>query len=169
MDIKNRLDNCTKTSGFHVSCLVETEHRNKYGELISKDTQHNIVVDGGLNFIVGLVASSASTDHANYIGLGISAVTPGQTATELYGASYETALCGLSRATGQISIGVGSIGMYQISKTFTASISNASIGAAGLYTNSTTPGNLFSGVVLSSPPVLQSSDTLQIVWTVQFS
>lgn len=167
MDIQNRLDNCKKT-GFHISCEVESIH--KRGDVIlSHDVQHNIVVDGGLRFLVENCASTNETYRTNYIGLGISAVTPGQTATELDGASYETALTGLARAAGAVSAPAASIGFYQVSKTFTASISSASVGAAGLFTRSTTPGYMFAGTILTSPPVLQAADTLSIVWTVSFS
>lgn len=168
MDIQKRLDNCKKT-GFHISCEVESEHRDKYGNLISHDIQHNIVVDGGLNFLTANCASTNDTYRTNYIGLGISITPPIQTATELNGASYETALTGLARAAGAVSAPVSSIGFYQVSKTFTASIGNASIGCAGLYTRSTTPGYLFSAAALINPPTLSAGDTLSITWYVSFA
>ena len=165
MNIKDRLDNC-KSSGFHVSCDVDVVHARN-GEVLNEQKLHNIVVNYGLNFVMGLVASSAATDHANFVGPNLSLTAPGATDVTMVAADY-AALSGLERAAGTIVTNVASIGMYQTSKTFTASIT-ASVGSVGLYTQ-TSGNNLFAGVSLGAgAPVLQALDTLAITWTVSFA
>jgi hypothetical protein len=164
MDITKRLNKIEKPTGFNISCNVNAVH-TRDGEILSNQNLHNIVVNGGLNYIVGRIASTAITDYANYIGLGLSALTPSITATNLTGAW--TGSSGLERATGAVSAPAASIGMFSVAKTFTCATANASVGAAGLYTQAT--DNLFAGVALSSPVVLQPADTLAITWVVEFS
>ena len=103
-----------------------------------------------------------------YIALSTSSLTPAATDTTLSG---ETAVSGLTRALGTQGgyvrpTTLDGAASYTVTKVFTAGAS-ATIQSAALLDAAST-GNMFVEANLASSAVLNSGDTLSIVWTVNF-
>jgi hypothetical protein len=137
--------------------IVEFEHR-RAGKLIRKGRSKNLVVNGGLDWLKGLMSNGGS-GQALYIGCSAATITPSASDTALSG---ELTTNGFARAAAAYA--AGGTGVFTLQVTFTAT-GTQTVASAGLFT-ALAGGVLFAEVPLSTSASLVSGDTLQITWTV---
>ena len=131
-------------------------------EVICKD-KHNLLTNSGRDWMHAQVYTntSAGTRGAGYIGLSSNAAAPAASDTTLTG---EITTGGLARVDAGTKTHTGGTNSTTIQHTFTASGTHTAVQKAALF-NAASSGymaheNTFTAVTL------QSSDTLQVTWTV---
>jgi hypothetical protein len=156
-------------AGIGYKGLVTVEHRNAAGELVSRQTVKNTVLNGGLDWLKAQ-ACGAGADYAVYIGLSSGVGAPAVGDTDL-GATVYTSN-GLERALGVYA--AGATGVCTVLKTgasgstvFTNAGGQHTVASVGLYYKSSGAG-MFAGVAITAA-VLETGDTLAVTWTATFT
>ena len=134
----------------------------------------NSRVNKGADLIGSLITGTSLNSISSplppkYIALSTSSLTPAKTDTTLSG---ETSNSGVARTLGTQGGYVGpasldAAALYTVTNTFTCGATPTTIVSAALF-DAASVGNLFVEANLSSSAVLNTGDTLQITWTVNF-
>lgn len=141
------------------------------GELIYDETDHNLLVDSGKNWIRTQIGStSPEANGANWVALTNTAITPAAGDTCLSG---EITANGLDRQQGTYA--TGATGVYTVQKTFTATGSQ-SAQASALFTADVTgtpcdsgdDGTMMAEATMTSASLV-TNDQLQVTWTITVS
>ena len=121
---------------------------------------HNLVVNGGLDFIKNCIGLGLCGAPTNFSNIAVGGNTSALAATDTTLAN-EFAGSGLARAPGAVtSIGTGN---WSVSKVWTAS-ATAAVNTTGLF-NNTAGGTLFAENYFT-PVTLQANDQINVTWTI---
>ena len=134
-------------------------------EIICKD-KHNLLTNAGRDWMHAQVYTntSAGTRGAGWIGLSTDTTAPAATDTDLSAGSGEITTGGLDRKDATNKTHSSGTNSTTIQHTFTASATHTAVVKAGLF-NASTGGTMAHENTFTSV-TLQSSDTLQVTWTV---
>jgi len=132
-------------------------------EEIICDNKHNLLTNSGRDWMHAQVYTNtgAGTIGAYFIGLTTDTATPAAANTLL---TSEITTGGLARAAGTTSHSAGT-NSTTIQKTFTASATHTAVIKAALF-NQLAVGGTMAHINTFTSVTLQSSDTLQVTWTV---
>ena len=132
-------------------------------EEIICENKHNLLTNSGRDWMHAQVYTNtaAGTIGAYFIGLTVNTGTPAATDTALTG---EITAGGLARAAGSTTHSAGG-NSTTIQKTFTASAVHTAVVKAALF-NQLAVGGTMAHINTFTAVTLQSSDTLQVTWTV---
>lgn len=141
---------------FKVRGDVELTLRNADGEVKSKRSIKNLVVNTGLNFLAAAVVNASPTPmNAIAVGTGATSPAPGNTTleAELFRQALTSESAVLNVATLNVLIGAGD--------------GTGALTEAGIFNNTVAAGTMLSRVTF---PVVnkQATDTLEINWTISF-
>lgn len=142
---------------------VQVRHIRADGSIASDRKYHNIVVNGGLNYLRSLVGNDTGAGGALWINLSSNALAPGAADTDLLATIYTAN--GLQRAVGAYA--AGGTGVYTSYKEFTNADAQHSVKSVGL-TYEDGVNKLLAGVAVTEA-LLEVGDKLQITWTCTFS
>ncbi len=140
--------------------LVHVIARHADGTVFYDQTVHNLRTNAGVNWQFNQMAG-ATAGVCTYIGLSNDAAAPSATDTAL---AAEITINGLARA-GATPAHSGNTSSYTLTYTFTAT-GTQSAQKAGLFNASSTGTLCFENAF--SPVAMNSGDTLQVVWTLNF-
>ena len=124
--------------------------------------KHNLLTNSGRDWMHGQVYTNTSAGDrgAGYIGLTTDATSPSASDTTL---TSEITTGGLSRADASTKTHSSGTNTTTIQHTFTASATHTNVQKAALF-NASSSGTMAHENTFT-PVTLQSSDTLQVTWT----
>jgi hypothetical protein len=159
----NKEDSTTSLT-YHSLVQVYTRGPGEDWKLIS--SRHNLVTNGGLNFIRDCLSTTgqcgAATSNFSFIAIGgnTSALGAGDT---ILANEYSTN--GLSRTVGTVNV-VGT-GNWSVTKTWTDTTAASPVNTTGLF-NASSSGTLFAENYFT-PVTLQINDQINVTWTIWVS
>lgn len=150
------------------------------GQLIYDETNHNLLVDVGKNWIRTQIGStSPEANGANWVGLSTNTKAPHATDTCLSTTdggttSAEITTNGLQRSQGAYA--TGATGVYTIVELFTASGTHTDVQKSALFTANASgdtcaggnDGTMMAAATFTAA-TLNSGDQIQITWTITIS
>lgn len=147
-------------AGYATAAACVADPKSIYADEVG----HNLKTNAGVDFISQQISGSASTADGQWIALSTSSTAPSVSDTAL---ASEITTNGLGRAQGTFAHTSGTA-TYTVSYTFTATGIQSNIWKTGVLTASG-GGTLVYEILLGSAITMNTSDQLQVVWTVTIS
>lgn len=139
--------------------------RDKYGKELSATSVYNTITNGYLAVAAGLLGNTGSQVAFGYLALGTDATAPAATQTALIA---ETIVSGLTRAAATIDriTTLQTNDTLRLRKTFTSG-GTATIQECGFFNDPSS--GVMGGRGLTTTKTLGATDTLAIIYTIQFA